>query len=125
MNIPGAQVEQDEPAAAKRFGGDRRIARGVFVFIIAAILCGFAQNFYLHAWLGTRPLILTAWLHGAVMSAWLMLFALQVIMVARHRVDLHRRLGAFGAALALLIVAIGVLTIVVRARIAVPGASLA
>ena len=104
---------------------DRRIARLVFVFIIAIILVGFAKNFYLRAWLGTRPLIPTAWFHGIVRSAWLMLFAIQIIMVARRRVDLHRRLGVLGAALALLIVAIGVLTIVVRARIAIPGASLA
>jgi hypothetical protein len=53
------------------------------------------------------------------MSAWLMLFT-----IARRRVDLHRRLGVFGAALALLIVGIGVRTIVLRARIAIRGASL-
>jgi hypothetical protein len=123
MNIPGAQVGQDEPVPGA-FRTDRRVARLVFVFIIAAILAGFAKNFYLRAWLGTRPLIPTAWLHGIVMSAWLMLFAIQIVMVAHRRVDLHRKLGTFGAALAMLIVAVGILTIVVRARIVLPDASL-
>jgi len=103
---------------------DRSIAGGVFVFIIAVILVGFAENFYLRAWLGTRALIPTAWLHGFVMSAWLALFAIQVVLVARRRTDLHRVLGRVGALLALLVVAIGIETIVVRARIASPSASL-
>jgi hypothetical protein len=102
---------------------DRRISWWVFALIIAVILAGFAQNFYLRAWLGTRLLIPTAWLHGFIMSAWLVMFAIQVLMVARRRIDLHRVLGMLAAALAALVVTVGVLTIIVRARIVIPGAS--
>ena len=111
-----------EPVA--RTGSDARISRAVLVFLVAAIIAGFAKNFYLRAWLGTRPLIPTAWLHGFVMSAWLLLFALQVALVACRRVDLHRRLGRYGATIAAIVVVVGVLTIVVRARIALPSATL-
>lgn len=111
-------------ATKQRIATDRRIARAIFVFVMTVILAGFARNFYLRAWFGTRELIPTAWLHGIVMSLWLMLFAIQVGLVACRRVDLHRKVGVLGAGLAVLIFAVGVLTIVVRARIAIPGASL-
>jgi hypothetical protein len=118
-------MRRDGAAQVLRTDVDRRIASGIFIFIIAAMLAGFAKNFYLRAWLGTRQLIPTAWLHGFIMSAWLILFVIQVLMVAHRRVDLHLRLGLFGAALAVLVIAVGVLTIIVRTRLTIPGASLA
>lgn len=101
---------------------DSRIVPATFVLIIAVILIGFAKNFYLRAWLGTRPLILTAWIHGFVMSAFLAVFTAQVLLVSRGRIRLHRTLGYWGAGLAALVVIVGVDTILVRTRIAVPGA---
>jgi hypothetical protein len=109
-----------QPAAES---GDSRIARGLIVLVIAIILAGFAKNFYLRAWLGTRPLILTAWIHGIVMTAWLALFVTQVTMVSRGRVDLHRKFGQWSVWLAVAIVAVGIATILVRTRIAHPDAT--
>jgi hypothetical protein len=103
MNPIEGQTSRDPPAFARRRDADRRIASVVFVFIIAMILAGFSENFYLRAWLGTRPLIPSAWLHGFIMSAWLILLAIQVLAVARRRIDLHRRIGKFAAALAVLL----------------------
>lgn len=117
-------MSRDAPALAKRRDADRRISGGIFVFVFAVILAGFSKNFYLRAWLGTRPLIPTAWLHGFIMSAWLILFAIQVLLVARRRIDLHRRVGRFAAALAVLVMVVGVLAVIVRARLAIPNASL-
>ena len=42
------------------------------------------------------------------MTSWFALFFVQTYLVASHRVRLHRRLGAFGAVLAALIVVVGV-----------------
>ena len=109
-----------QPAAKS---GDSRIARGLIVLVIAIILAGFAKNFYLRAWLGTRPLILTAWIHGIVMTAWVALFVTQVTMVSRGRVDLHRKFGQWSVWLAVAIVAVGIATILVRTRIAHPDAT--
>lgn len=104
-------------------GGDRPIARSLVILVIAIILAGFAKNFYLRAWLGNRPLILTAWVHGLVMTAWLALFATQVVMVARRRLDLHRKFGDWRAWFAVAVVAVGIVTIVVRTRLMYPGAT--
>ena len=41
------------------------------------------------------------------MSSWCILFSVQAYLVATHRVRLHRRLGILGAALAILVVAMG------------------
>jgi hypothetical protein len=102
---------------------DPRIARGLITVVITIFLTGFAKNFYLRAWLGTRPLILSAWVHGLVMTAWLVVFAAQVILVARRRLDLHRRLGQWGVWLAIVVVVVGVATILVRSRLMYPAAT--
>src|SRR5579862_9573982 len=83
---------------------DSPISRALVVLLIAIVLVGFAKNFYLRAWLGTRPLIVTAWVHGIVMTAWLALFAGQVSLIGRNRADLHRRLGQWTAWLAVVVV---------------------
>lgn len=115
-------MTQDSPQPVAQ-SGDSRIAPGLLVLVIAIILVGFAKNFYLRAWLGTRPLILTAWVHGVVMTAWVALFATQVTLVIRRRMDLHRRLGEWVVWFAVVVVAVGIATIVVRARLAYPEAT--
>jgi hypothetical protein len=54
--------------------------------------------------------------HGLVFTSWLALFFAQVVLVAAHRTDVHRRLGVAGGALAALVAAVGVVTAVVRAK---------
>lgn len=120
MSTPVRVASARAPSAAA--GIDRRIAPAILAIIVAIILIGFAKNFYLRAWLGTRTLILTAWVHGFVMSAWLALFLVQIVLVARGRVDAHRRVGRCGLVLAGAVVCVGVLTIAVRARLMYPAA---
>jgi len=75
------------------------------------IFIGFARTYYLKGLYGTPPpfhpvLSLLVHIHGLVMTAWFMLFFMQVRLVAAHRTDLHRRLGVPGAILAGLAVTI-------------------
>lgn len=72
------------------------VAVGTFLIVFA----GFARTFYLKTLFGTRSLPFYLHLHGLVFTLWFLLFFVQARLVARHRVDLHRRLGIFGAALA-------------------------
>jgi hypothetical protein len=72
------------------------VAVGIFLVIFA----GFARTYYLKALFGTRALPLLLHLHGLIFTLWFTLFFIQVRLVARHRVDLHRRLGIIGAVLA-------------------------
>lgn len=90
---------------------DRRL------YILAAILTplivflGFARTYYLKPFFNTPDL--AGWLvrlHGIVMTAWVMLFVIQVGLVATRRTKVHQRLGILGAGLAALVVVVGVMT---------------
>jgi len=77
------------------------------LLIIAAVFLGFARTFFLapiyHYHL---PNLLVA-LHGIVFSSWIALFAIQASLVPAGRVDLHKKLGAFGAVLVSLVLIMG------------------
>lgn len=78
-------------------------ATGVF----AVVFAGFARTYYLRAWFGAPPLPWLLHLHGALMTSWFVLFIAQTTLVATRRVRWHKRLGVFGALLALSMVIVG------------------
>jgi hypothetical protein len=87
---------------------ERRLYAGVAIGLSLIVLVGFAQTYYLKVLFGTPPLRLLLHVHGMVMTAWVVLFAVQVRLVAAHRTDVHRRLGAVGAVVAGLVLVVGV-----------------
>jgi hypothetical protein len=97
----------------------------VCAFLI--IFAGFAHSYYLRLLFETKGLPLLLHLHGFLFTAWFALFFVQVRLVARHRVDLHRKLGVVGAVLAPLCtcVAFGVSLTVARRVILADPTSLA
>ena len=98
---------------ASRLTEDRRFF-GYFVsaLIITAIMfAGFAKNFYLRAWIGTRPITVMVHVHGLVMTAWILLFLTQTLLISKRRTGLHRKVGVAGAFLAIVVVALGIYTI--------------
>jgi len=71
------------------------------------VFAGFSHTFYRRgAPLGPLPTLLV--IHGAVFTAWVVLFIAQTSLVATRNVKLHMQLGWFGAALAALMGALGV-----------------
>ena len=64
---------------------------------IVAVFAGFGRTYYLKAVTGAPHLPGLIHLHGTVFSAWMLLFLAQTILVAAGRVDIHKRLGAWGA----------------------------
>ena len=54
-------------------------------------------------------------MHGIAFTAWLLLLLVQTSLVAAGRVDLHRRLGLGGAALAAVMVVLGTIGSLVAA----------
>jgi hypothetical protein len=92
-----------------------------YVYVCAAIaaaaiaVTGFARTYYLKGLFASPPLPVLLHVHGAIMTLWCILFVTQTYLVAAHRVDLHRRLGVFGVALAILIVGIGTYATLVAA----------
>jgi hypothetical protein len=95
---------------------DNQQSRGFYsgaALVIAAVMfVGFSRNYYLRAWLGTRVISFMVHVHGLVMTAWVVLFVTQTLLIAKHRVDLHRKLGIFGAGLAAVVLGLGVFTII-------------
>ena len=68
------------------------------VAVSAVIFVGFARTYYLKFLFDAPPLGVAAQLHGLMATLWLVLHYTQARLVAAHRVDLHKRLGIFAAA---------------------------
>jgi hypothetical protein len=69
--------------------------------VIATVFAGFAPTFYLRgSFTQTRPMSVLLHVHGSVFSAWVGLFLIQTLLIARGSRRLHQRLGWIGAAIA-------------------------
>lgn len=86
--------------------------------LVAALIAfaGFARTYYLKDAFGSPALPGLVHVHGIVMTTWIVLFAVQASLVAARRVDLHRKFGIAGAALAALVVIVGAATAIEGAR---------
>jgi hypothetical protein len=71
------------------------------------VFIGFARTYFLKGLFNTPRLPLLLHLHGAVLTLWFVVFFVQTQLVSMRRVDLHRRLGIFAAALAILVIIVG------------------
>jgi hypothetical protein len=89
---------------------------GSAAVLLLIVLVGFAPTFYLRAafdgpefsWRGGVPaLSWRVFVHGVILTAWFLVFALQAALVARRRTGLHRTLGWAGAAIGLAVVVSG------------------
>lgn len=97
----------------------RRSERKFFSAMAAAIIftavAGFARTYFLRPLLPVpvpAPAALTPLIHvhGVLFTSWVLLFFVQVRLVAAQRIGLHRRLGVAAAVLAALMVVVGTLT---------------
>ena len=102
---------------------DRRLYFIAAIIVPIIVLIGFARTYYLKAIFATPPIpSLLVHLHGLVMTAWVLLFATQVSLIASRRTKLHRQLGIAGGFLAGAVFVVGILTgIYSAARGASPG----
>jgi hypothetical protein len=90
---------------------DRPLYLLAAVVIPLIVLAGFARTYYLKGYFATPPLpSLLVHVHGLVMTAWVVLFIVQVLLVAKRRTKLHQQLGIAGAVLAGLVFVVGILT---------------
>ena len=88
--------------------GTRLLSRRDVVFL-ALVVWVFARTYFFKLWFGT-PVLLHV--HGAAMSGWVVLLAIQSGLVAARRVQWHRRLGVLAACWAVLVVVTGSVTTV-------------
>ena len=101
-----AATELDSLVGQRR-DADRTLFTTVSVVAILVVIAGFARTYYAKAAFGTPQLSAMQHLHGLVMSAWFVIFAVQVRLVATRRVALHRKLGVYGAIIAALVLVVG------------------
>ena len=90
---------------------DRRLYFVIAILFPAIVLLGFARTYYLKGLFATPPLPSgLVHLHGLVMTAWVVLFVVQVRLISTKRIRLHQKLGYASIALAVLIIATGLPT---------------
>ena len=75
--------------------------------LMAAVIVGGFSTTVPGDFTGTPALPLLLHVHGAVFTTWVLLFVAQPAFIARGSVALHRRVGGFGAVLALAMVVMG------------------
>jgi hypothetical protein len=97
-------MRQQQLAAERRF-----FSAFAFVILIT-VFVGFSRSFFLKPVLfpdhpaPSEPIFI---IHGLFFSAWIVLLSLQAKLVANGNVQFHRKLGAWGAALAASLVVLG------------------
>ena len=106
---------QAAPAITRR-RRERLFYLGMSAALVITVFAGFAPTYYLRPYFTTAPLMPLLHLHGLVFTAWLVLFVTQTTLVARHRTDIHRRLGIAGGVIATLMIIVGVTTALIRAK---------
>jgi len=96
--------------SAQRFGPgtDGPFFRIMAVVVALVVVAGFGPSYA--ASLPSPGLPVWVHLHGAVMTAWIVLFAVQAWLVGRRDLALHRRLGTLSVGLVVVMVPLGLLT---------------
>ena len=89
---------------------------GMGLVIALIVFLGFAPTFYLSSHYAGPSLSALRIVHGTVFTSWIVLFNVQVLLIARNRYGVHRALGVVGAILAVAMVPLGVTLAIVAAR---------
>ncbi len=91
---------------------DRRLYLAAAILFPLIVLVGFGRTYYFKGLFGTtRPLPSSlVHLHGLVMTAWVVLFVVQVRLASSKRIHRHQQLGYAGIGLGALIIATGLPT---------------
>ncbi|HKR26607.1 MAG TPA: hypothetical protein VJT08_07395 [Terriglobales bacterium] len=84
----------------------------VALAVTVTVLAGFVPLYTIRLLRHDPNLTLLVHAHGFVMEAWIALFLTQTLLIAKHRIDIHRKLGMFGAGLALLVLVVSVPTLI-------------
>lgn len=99
---------------------DRAASRWFFPaassLLLVGIFLGFAKTFFLRSEFHLAPMPRYLYVHGIVLTSWFALFVAQTFLVARHRTDVHRRLGVLSVVVAGLLIPISLYVIVHAAQ---------
>lgn len=79
------------------------------LLIVGIVFLGFARTYYLAPVFHTHVRSLLVQIHGAAFTAWILVFNVQIWLVARRHIAWHKKLGLFGVALAAAMFILGLL----------------
>ncbi len=113
LGLPAARTSHhgshNVNGTADRHAFDRRLFLAAAVLFPLIVLLGFAPTYYLKGLFGGRPLPSAyVHVHGLTMSAWVLLFIVQVRLISEKSIRLHQRLGYAGIGLAALVILTGI-----------------
>ena len=91
------KVSIDAIVVANRKPAGGRLYRVIAIISAIVVFVGFSRSYFLRPLFRNTPLELALHLHGAIMTLWFLLFALQVSLVANGRSLLHQSIGVAGA----------------------------
>jgi len=116
VGIP-ARIEK-EASTTKQF--KTFVGRYFYLFmslvLAALVILGFSRTVNTSLFHATPPRPLLLWIHGAAFSTWVVFFIAQSALVRARKVSVHRLLGWIGAALAAVMVVLGLTIAVVMTR---------
>jgi hypothetical protein len=87
------------------------------ILTLGVVLTGFGPSYYFKDFFDRPPLPLVFHVHGAVYTAWALLFLAQPLLARTGRMDLHRALGVVGVVIAVLVVVTGVLVLFAKPKV--------
>ena len=109
VSSSAASTPHEQSASPRRkLRADDLYFGAMVLLIVGTVFLGFARTYYLAGIYHTHVRNLLIGVHGAVFSTWIVLLVVQTTLVARRNIALHRRLGIFGAVLAVAMVGLGV-----------------
>jgi uncharacterized membrane protein YozB (DUF420 family) len=101
---------------------DRVFYSGMAIAMAGTVFAGFAPTYYLRSWFGapitvngSATLSPLAHVHGALFTAWVLLFVVQTSLIARRRTNIHQRMGIAGSVLAAAMLIVGTTTAIASA----------
>ncbi len=119
MAIHAEAINQRDHSSEREKGRrrERLFYTGMSIAFVITVFAGFSRTYFLRRYFNPQPLLPLLHLHGIVFSAWLALFLTQTTLVATNRTRIHRKLGIAGIVLASLMIIVGTVTAIMRAKL--------
>ncbi len=94
-------------ATAENRTRDHRFYSGMALAITIGVFAGFTRTYYARTYFNSPAIPLWVEIHGAVFTAWMLLYLLQNLLAMNGAMRLHRNLGLAGAILSAAVVFFG------------------
>src|SRR5205085_7413026 len=96
---------------------ERIFYTGMAIAILITVFAGFSRTWFLRPYFPqTQQIIPLLVLHGILFSSWIALFITQTSLIAARRTRIHMKLGIAGGVIASLMIIVGTITAIVRAK---------